>query len=236
MQTKNIAIIPARGGSKRIPRKNIKDFLGRPIINWSIEAALNCGCFDKVVVSTDDEEIASVSISCGAVVPGLRPAELADDFSGTGAVIKQTLRKLDELGYDCERACCIYATAPFVSSFDIERGLQLLLERECEFVFSVTSFASSIQRGFRLMDGDQIKMVLPENFTIRSQDLEEFWHDAAQFYWGTKEAWLNEKEIFTSKSVGLKIPRYRVQDIDTLEDWKFAELIFKALQTSKGKL
>lgn len=226
----NVAIIPARGGSKRIPGKNIRGFCGRPMIAWSIEAARASGCFDEVIVSTDDEPIAEVARKYGATVPFRRPASLSDDYTGTLPVIRHAVEWFLEAGHPVDLACCIYATAPFVTLSDLKEGERRLKAAGCSFAFSVTSYAFPIQRALRLIDGCRVEMIHPEQFSTRSQDLEEAWHDAGQFYWGTAEAWLEERVIFGPDSLGVPIPRYRVQDVDTLEDWESAEYLFEAVR------
>ena len=225
-----VAVIPARGGSKRIPGKNIRDFCGKPMIAWSIEAARASGCFDEVIVSTDDERIAEVARHCGATVPFMRPEHLSDDYTGTLPVIRHAVEWFCNAGQAVDLVCCIYATAPFIEPADIQEGKSQLVTAGCSFAFSVTSFAFPIQRALRLADGGRVEMMHPEQFSTRSQDLEEAWHDAGQFYWGTSEAWLKERMIFGRDSVGIPIPRYRVQDVDTPEDWETAEYMFKALR------
>ena len=225
----NIAVIPARGGSKRIPRKNIKEFCGRPMISWSIEAALRSECFDRIVVSTDDPEIADVSVKAGAEVPFFRPLELSNDFTGTVPVIAHAINWLQDHGSRPSFVCCLYATAPFVVPDDIKRGLQILQSESYDYAFSVTSYPFPIQRALRLSSGGRIEMFNPQHFATRSQDLEEAFHDAGQFYWGTAAAWLDGKPVFADMSAPIFLPRYRVQDIDTPEDWVRAELMFKAL-------
>jgi pseudaminic acid cytidylyltransferase len=231
----NVAIIPARGGSKRIPRKNIKEFCGKPMIAWSIEAALNNASIDRVVVSTDDCEIAEISRAFGAEVPFIRPDSLADDFTGTVPVIKHAVESLIELGAEFSNVCCIYATAPFVNSGDLDEGLRKLINYDCDYVFSVTSYAFPIQRAIKLSENHHVEMFFPENYDKRSQDLEEAWHDAGQFYWGNKMTWLSELPLFSSKSMSIILPRYRVQDIDTFEDWVRAEWLLKSLM-AKSKI
>ena len=225
-----LAIIPARGGSKRIPRKNIKLFCAKPMIAWSIEAALQSGCFDQVIVSTDDQEIAEVARRYGATVPFMRPTELSDDHTGTVPVIQHAIEWVNAQGQPVEQACCLYATAPFVSAEDINRGLDILDATQSDYAFSVTSYAFPIQRAIRLNDEGRVQMFNPEYFNIRSQDLEEAFHDAGQFYWGTADAWLQGRMIFGTGSVPVPLPRHRVQDIDTPEDWVRAEWLFKAMQ------
>lgn len=228
----NIAIIPARGGSKRIPRKNIREFCGKPMIAWSIDAAWRSECFDHVIVSTDDDEIAEISRVCGAEVPFIRPADLSDDHTPTIPVIAHALRWLARHGTVAELACCIYATAPLIQPKDIERGLETLKQSGAEYAFSVTTFASPIQRAIRITDENRIEMFNPEHFETRSQDLEEAYHDAGQFYWGRCDAWLKHKALFTCESAPVKVERERVQDIDSLEDWKQAESLFRIVMES----
>ena len=229
----NIAVIPARGGSKRIPRKNIKDFFGKPMIAWSINAALESGCFDRVIVSTDDEEIATIAKQFGAEVPFMRPAELSGDYVATIPVIKHATQWLEENQEIPNCICCIYATAPFIATHAIKEGLQLLQQRQADYAFSATSYAFPIHRAIRVKNDGQVEMFAPEHFNTRSQDLEEAYHDAGQFYWGTREAWLAEKPIFSSASYPVLLPRHLVQDIDTTEDWVRAELMFNAIQKNK---
>jgi N-acylneuraminate cytidylyltransferase len=225
-----VAIIPARGGSKRIPRKNIKEFCGKPMIARSIEAAQASGCFDKIVVSTDDQEIAEVVKQWGADVPFMRPSSLADDYTGTLPVIHHAVEWLQSHNFPVHYACCLYATAPFVSAEDLRRGFDLIQETGSHYTFSVTSYAFPIQRAIRVTQNGRVAMFNPEHFQTRSQDLEEAWHDAGQFYWGTAQAWLEEQPIFGDQSVPVKLPRHRVQDIDTPEDWARAEWLFKTMQ------
>lgn len=225
-----LAIIPARGGSKRIPRKNIKPFCGKPMIAWSIEAALQSGCFDQVVVSTDDAEIAEVARQNGAQVPFMRPAELSDDHTGTTAVIAHAINWFVAQGQTPAQVCCLYATAPFVGADDLRRGLIVLTETGSDYAFSVTSYAFPIQRAIRINETGRVEMFNSEHFNTRSQDLEEAYHDAGQFYWGRAGAWLQGRMIFSPDATPVRLPRHRVQDIDTLEDWTRAEWMFKAMQ------
>ena len=225
-----VAIIPARGGSKRIPRKNIRLFLGRPIISYSIQAAIASGCFDRVIVSTDDQEIAEIAKKYSAEAPFVRPVELADDISGTNAVIKHAINWLIDAGNEVDYVCCIYATAPFITPHYIQVGLKQLLEKESNFVFPVTSFPFPIQRSVRINADGCIEAVWPENIFLRSQDLEETFHDAGQFYWGKSQSFLDDVPVFSSASRPIILPRYLVQDIDTLEDWRRAELMLFAIQ------
>ena len=225
-----VAIIPARGGSKRIPRKNVKDFCGKPMIAYSIEAAIKSGCFDRVIVSTDDTEIAKVAQAYNAEVPFIRPEELSNDYAGTIPVIQHAVNWLIAQGEAPELVCCLYATAPFITPKVIKQGLQQLEDTNAAYAFSATSYAFPIQRAFKIKPSLGVEMFEPQQFNTRSQDLEEAYHDAGQFYWGTKEAWLTEKVIFGPESTPVILPRHRVQDIDTPEDWKRAELLFKAMQ------
>ena len=227
-----VAIIPARGGSKRIPRKNVKVFCGKPMIVWSIEAALESGCFDRVIVSTDDEDIASTARLIGAETPFIRPSEISDDHTGTLPVIAHAIRWLNNNQASVDLACCLYATAPFVRSEDLRHGQNVIQQNDLDYAFSVTSYAFPIQRAIRITRNRGIEMFQPENFNTRSQDLEEAWHDAGQFYWGRADAWLEERPIFGPQSEPVILPRHRVQDIDTEEDWTRAEWLFKAMQCS----
>lgn len=232
-----VAIIPARGGSKRIPGKNIKVFAGKPMIAWSIEAARESGCFDKIIVSTDDEAIASIAKAHGAEVPFMRPESLSDDYTGTIPVIAHAIRTLNEQHAKSKlepvtHACCIYSTAPFVQPIDIKAGLEQVNKPDVDYAFSVTSYPFPIQRALRLTDEQRVAMFQPEHFSTRSQDLVEAYHDAGQFYWGRAYAWLEEKLFFTPASTPVILPRHRVQDIDTPEDWERAEWMFKAMQAA----
>ncbi len=225
-----LAVIPARGGSKRIPRKNIKLFCGKPMIAWSIDAARHSGCFDQIVVSTDDTEIAEVARNCGAQVPFVRPAVLSDDHTGTTAVVAHAIDWFAAQGLSPEQVCCLYATAPFVNSDDLRRGLDVLYQTDCDYAFAVTSYAFPIQRAIRITAAKRVEMFNPEHFNSRSQDLEEAYHDAGQFYWGRASAWQANKMIFGPDAAPVFLPRHRVQDIDTPEDWLRAEWLFKAIQ------
>ena len=224
-----LCVIPARGGSKRIPRKNIREFCGKPMIAWSIEAAKVSGCFDQIIVSTDDEEIANVAKQWGADVPFMRPAELADDFAGTTPVVAHVVRWYQDHGQELAAVCCLYATAPFVEPADLKEGLVFLEQIDADrFVFTATSYASPIQRALRLNpDSGKVYMLQSEQFSKRSQDLEPAYHDAGQFYWGRPLAWLNSGNLFEG-SKPLVLPMWRVQDIDTEDDWRRAELMHQS--------
>ena len=227
--TKCVAIIPARGGSKRIPKKNIKNFHGKPLIAYSIEVALKSKLFDKVIVSTDDEEIAEIAKEFGAEVPFLRPKELSDDFTGTGAVINHAINFLKEQGENIDFVCTIYATAPLLNEKYLIEGFTKLKNSNAKNAFSCTSMPFPIQRTFKITKDERCEMFWPENFSKRSQDLEEAYQDAGQFYWTN----LNVKSddiIFGKDSIPIILPRYLVQDIDTPEDWIRAEFMYEAIQ------
>ncbi|MBL1435358.1 MAG: pseudaminic acid cytidylyltransferase [Rhodobacteraceae bacterium] len=225
-----VAIIPARGGSKRIPRKNIKAFGGRPMIAWSILEAQESGCFDQILVSTDDDEIADVAKDLGADVPFRRPEALADDQTPTVPVIAHAVQWLADHGTPPEEVCCLYAAAPFVQAADLLRGLEALRNSDAAYAFPVTSFPFPIQRAVRLNSDHRVEMFYPEHSQTRSQDLPEAYHDAGQFYWGHARAWLEGLPVIGPNSTSIILPRYRVQDIDTPEDWDRAERLFQVLQ------
>ncbi|TWU69329.1 pseudaminic acid cytidylyltransferase [Shewanella algae] len=224
-----IAIIPARGGSKRIPRKNIKPFHRKPMIAYSIETAKASGCFDKIIVSTDDQEIADVAREYGADVPFLRPTDIADDHATTLDVLQHAVNWCEENLGNIDYVCCIYATAPFIQVQDLQLGLALVQTPEVEYAFSATSFPFPIQRAIKLSDAGEVTMFEPENALVRSQDLEEAYHDAGQFYWGKKRAFEQGLAFFASHSRAVLLPRKRVQDIDTPEDWELAEALFSVV-------
>ncbi len=230
---KSIAIIPARGGSKRIPRKNIKYFFGKPLIAYSIQTALESKLFDKVIVTTDDEEIASIARKYGAEVPFIRPKELSDDFTGTDDVIKHTLDWLESTGEVFDFACTIYATAPLLQSKYLLEGYNALKGSSAINAFSATSMPFPIQRTFKVNENGRCEMFTPEHYTTRSQDLEEAYQDAGQFYW-TKVDQTSEEIMFGSDSVPIILPRHLVQDIDTLEDWQRAEIMYKVIQEQES--
>lgn len=234
----NICIIPARGGSRRIARKNIRPFCGRPVIAYSVQAAARSGCFARIAVSTDDEEIAETARRFGAEVPFVRPAELAGDFATTGDVMQHAARMLlDGLPPDeaaAAKLCCLYAAAPLASPEDLRSGLALLEGKpDADYAFAATRYPYPIQRALRRADDGCVGMLHPELFSTRSQDLEEAWHDAGQFYWGTAAAWLDARPVFNSRAYAVALPRWRVQDIDTEEDWAQAEILYRMLNADK---
>ena len=228
-----IAIIPARGGSKRIPRKNLRPFCGKPILAYSIAAARDSGVFDHIIVSTDDAEIQAMAREFGATTPFTRPPELANDHATTVPVIRHGVQWVQQHLGAVEHVCCIYATAPFVQAADLKAAQQRLVERQVSgYVFSATTFPFPIQRAFRVKDDDLVEMFEPANYNTRSQDLEEAFQDAGQFYWGSAQAYLSDKIFFSTDSMAYLLPRHRVQDIDTAEDWQRAELMYQALRAN----
>jgi pseudaminic acid cytidylyltransferase len=229
---KNIAIIPARIGSKRIPKKNIRLFHGKPMIEYSIKTAIESGLFSKVIVSTDSDEIAEVAVKAGAEVPFSRPEEYADDHTPLFAVIEHAIKWYqgkEEFKY----ACCILATAPFIRVSDLKKGYELIEKERVGSVFSVTSFPFPIFRALKINDKKQLEMFWPEHELTRSNDLPEAYHDAGQFYWLNTNDFLATKKIYSKDAMPVILPRYLVQDIDTLEDWDRAELMYTLVQKVK---
>jgi len=224
-----VAVIPARGGSKRIPRKNIREFFGKPMIAWSIEAAQKASLFDQIVVSTDDDEIAEIAESFGAAAPFRRPSELADDHTPTRPVVNHAIREVERHFGRPDYVCTIYPAAPFINVDDIKYGIQQLLACDVDFAFTVTSFAYPIQRALKVSATGGIAMFQPEHRFTRSQDLIPAYHDAGQFYWGRTTAFLEDRDNFSSRSVPIILPNWRVVDIDDEEDWQHAELLYRAL-------
>jgi len=227
--TKRIAVIPARGGSKRIPRKNVREFCGKPLIAYSIEVAIETGLFDHVIVSTDDEDIAGIARQHGAETPFVRPDELSDDYTGTNAIVKHAIEWYEDKGEQIDLACCIYATAPLLRADFLRQGFEQMLTCNWQYAFSVTHFEFPVQRALRIGDDCKIEAVDPIAINARSQDLEELWHDAGQFYWGNASAFVNELPLTTGLACGIELPRHRVQDIDTEEDWREAEIRYQIL-------
>lgn len=221
-----LAIIPARGGSKRIPGKNIRDFCGKPMIAWSIEAAHDSQCFDQVIVSTDDDEIATLASKLGAEVPFMRPSELADDHTTTGAVMQHAIQTWQTHHHVVDFACCIYATAPMTNPDMIRRGLLLMQDYPVDYCFTVARFSYPVQRALRVNCNGEVRMLDSRLYTTRSQDLEPLYHDAGQFYWGTADAWLQQRPVLSSPALPIILPAHQVQDIDTEDDWQRAEQLF----------
>lgn len=217
-------VIPARGGSKRIPQKNLRNFCEKPMITWPISTAINSGLFDRIIVSTDDSEIAEVAQLAGAEIPFKRPKELADDHTSTRPVVAHAIEKLRLKG----PVCCLYATAPFVLAEDLKRAFLELEYPMLTYVFPVVQYPSPIQRAFWMNSDNDIIMVQPEHFSSRSQDLEVAWHDAGQFYLADAQQWRQDRPIFGPGARGITIPQKRAHDIDTEEDWELAELLFQA--------
>lgn len=230
---RKVAIIPARGGSKRIPKKNIKDFCTKPLIAYSIQAAQESELFEKIIVSTDDEKIAEIVRGYGAKTPFVRPKELGDDFTGTGPVVQHALDFLKDQGEDFDFACTIYATAPFLSAEVLIKSFEKLENSDAKRCFSATTMAYPMQRSFKINENGRCEMFFPEHFNTRSQDLEEAYHDAGQFYWDNLHI-KSDKNTFDTDSIPFVLPRYLVQDIDTPEDWEMAELMYKVLQRRSG--
>lgn len=224
-----VAIVPARGGSKRIPRKNVRPFLGVPLLVRTLQTLQAAGTFDRIIVSTDDDEIAALALATGVEVPFRRTASLADDHTGTRTVIQHAIRQLEQHAPDpVDLVCSIYPTAVFIQPEDLERARQLLVRTAAAFVFTATSFPAPIQRALRRLPDGSCEMFQPEHRQTRSQDLQEAFHDAGQFYWGTRDAWLSETPTFGARSQLYVLPRWRVQDIDTPEDWERAERMARA--------
>jgi pseudaminic acid cytidylyltransferase len=224
----NVAIIPARGGSRRIPDKNIRPFAGRPMISYAIAAARDSGVFDSIIVTTDSEKIAAIAREYGAEVPFMRPMELSDDHTPTAPVILHALNRLIECGKFVKYACCIYPTALFVRPEFIKKGYEILVKNQVSSVFSVTTFPFPIFRALRITEKGNIEMFWPEYELTRHQDLPEAYHDAGQFYWLKVESFLKSRRLYSSDAMPVLLPRYLVQDIDTQEDWETAERMFKA--------
>ncbi len=226
-KTMNIAIIPARGGSKRIKNKNIKLFCGKPIIYYTIKAARNSKIFNKIIVSTDSFKIKKISEKYGAEVPFIRPSTLSDDFTSTIDVIKHAIKTISNIDNKKINICCIYPTSPLIRKNDLVNSYKKFSKKKYSFFFSAAKFNYPVQRGFFLNKKNYIRVLNKKNYKKRSQDLKQIFHDAGQFYWATNKTWINKKMVFNNKSSIFLLPRLRVQDIDTLEDWKIAEKLYK---------
>ena len=232
---RSVCVIPARGGSKRIPRKNIKLFAGKPIIAHSIETAKESGLFDSIYVSTDDTEISKVALEYGASIIS-RPAAISDDFTGTHEVIKHAVQTLCEQNISFDSICCLYATAPFVKKMDLALGKEKLQEKRWKSVVAATDFSFPVFRSFRVLANGGVEMIFPEHYQTRSQDLSPTYHDAGQFYWMGKAECLGEPIGFGEYTTIVTIPHWRVQDIDSLDDWKRAEFIWRLLEDKDNEL
>lgn len=225
----NIAIIPARGGSKRLPKKNIRPFLGKPVIQYSIDAAIKSGLFSRVIVSTDSEDIAKIAIECGVEVPFMRPDSISDDFTPLADVVHHALTQLQSRGISYEYVCCILATAPFIRIEDLKKGLDIITSRKASSAFTVTTYPFPIFRALKITEEERLKMFWPEHKLSRSNDLPKAYHDAGQFYWLDTAKLLETKKIYTSDAAPVVVPRFMVQDIDTEEDWEMAEHLYRAI-------
>jgi len=225
---KKLAIIPARGGSKRIPLKNIKSFLGKPIINYSIETAIKSNLFDEVMVSTDNPEIIEIAKNAGATVPFLRSPETSNDFTHVAEVISEVLLNYKSIGKEFEYFCCIYATVPFITIHRLKECYDLMINKNFDSVFPVNRFSYPIQRALKIED-EKVSMILPENFNKRSQDLMPAYHDSGQYYWMKTSEFYKQRKLFSSNSGSIILPETEAQDIDDEEDWKIAEIKYKII-------
>lgn len=234
MKKKSVAIITARGGSKRIPRKNVKEFLGKPILLYSIEAAIQSGIFDEVMVSTEDEEIMELALKAGAKVPFVRSQEAANDFSTTTDVLLEVLDSYKKIGEEFEYACCLYPTAPFTTARCLKETMGMLEEKSVDSVVPVVRFGFPPQRGLVVRE-DKVEFKWPEHMFTRSQDLEPFYHDSGQFYCLKVDSFLEQKRLFMENTLGYVRSELEVQDIDTLEDWKLAELKYQMLMEKENE-
>ena len=229
MNIKTIAIITARGGSKRIPKKNIKDFLGKPIIAYSIKAAIDSGIFDEIMVSTDSEEIGQLSVKMGAEVPFYRNKTTSDDFATTADVVSEVLDSYSEKNKEFYYACCIYPTAPFITAAKLKKAFALLKQQQCDSVIPVTEFSFPILRSLNINEHSQINFNWPEYALTRSQDLQKAFHDCGQFYFINVAAFKKTKKLISDNTCGIIMPNSEVQDIDNTEDWKMAEIKYSFL-------
>jgi len=229
MPDKTIAVITARGGSKRIPRKNIRPFLGKPIIQYSIEAALNSDCFDEVMVSTDDHEIAQIAESFGAKVPFFRSKENSDDYAATADVLKEVVLEYKKIGEEFKYLCCLYPTAPFITPERLKEGMELLITKHADVVLPVKKYNYPIQRSLKI-EKDRAEMLWPENYLKRSQELMPVYHDCGQFYCMKTDSFLIQMKLFADYTIPIIISDLEAQDIDNEEDWNIAEIKYKILR------
>ena len=228
----DIAIIPARGGSKRIPKKNIKLFCGKPIMQYSIEAALHCDIFDEIMVSTDNEEIAGIALKCGAKIPFMRSSETSSDTATTSDVIDEVLLEYQKMGRIFDYFVCIYPTAPFVTNEKIKEAMKILAESGCDSLLPVVKFSFPPQRGM-IIENNRVQMKYPEHLNTRSQDLDPMYHDCGQFYCGKVDAFLKQKKLIMNQTLPFIISELEVQDIDNEEDWEIAEIKYKYIKKNK---
>lgn len=226
---KNICIIPARGGSKRIPRKNIKEFLEKPVISYSILAALESNLFQEVMVSTDDEEIANMAMKFGAKVPFVRSQENSNDLAGTAAVLKEVLENYEKNGVSFDLACCIYPVAPLILVSKLQEAFNLLREKKLDCCFPICLYSSPIWRAIEMDKENKVKMIWPENENKRTQDLPGAYFEAGQFFWFNIQNFLRTGEFMTESTGAIVLDDLHVQDIDTMTDWRLAELKFKLI-------
>ena len=232
---KAIAIIPARSGSKRIPRKNIKLFLGKPMIAWSISTAIESGLFDRIIVSTDDPKISKIARDFGAEVPFLRPADLSDDLTPIVPVMKHAINVLVDQGVEFEYACCIFPCAPLIEIQDLSDTFEIIKSKNIDFIYPVSQYAHPIQRAMRKLANGKMEFLNPGSELQRTQDLEITFHDAGQFYWGKRNSWLDGKKMH-SDGLGYEIPTWRVVDIDASEDWERAEILVRLVKQFVRKI
>ena len=228
----NIAVIPARGGSKRIVRKNIRDFCGSPMLGWPISTALACGVFDRIIVTTDDAEVAALALALGAEVPFMRPDELATDTTATVPVIRHAITELAAKPNDL--ICCIYPTAAFMQVADLQQASKIVVSGNADFVMPVTAYSSPLSRALQLSVEGRLSMCMPEFVSSRTQDCTTFYHDVGHFYLGRAAAWQSELDFYQRQVKAVLIPKYRAHDIDTQEDWEYAEMLFSCLQKKIG--
>lgn len=224
----NVAIITARGGSKRIPRKNIMNFCGKPIIAYSIEAALQSGCFDEVMVSTDDEEIAAIAREYGAKVPFMRSEKTSNDYATTVDVLMEVLTEYKNRGQEFEYLCCIYPTAPFVTGNKLKKAMDIMKETDSDSLVPIVQYGFPPQRCFVVNNGN-VSYKWPEYMMTRSQDLEPFYHDCGQFYCMNSERFMATKKVYTDKTYAFVCSELEVQDIDNMVDWQIAEMKYKLM-------
>ena len=230
----NVAIVPARGGSKRIPDKNIRPFAGRPMLSWPIATALESGLFDRVIVSTDSPEVAAAARLAGAETPFVRPPELSDDHCGTLEVMTHALRWVETAGVDAAAVCCLYATAVFVTAADLRAALAVLSEGSWDYVFAASRYPQPVQRAFSRSEDGAAALLFPEHRLTRTQDLPPVYQDVGQFYWGRADAWAEGRPIFGARTTFVELASGRCQDIDTPEDWASAEKLFAEVRDGRA--